>query len=166
MAGENVPVRLLQGGSTQEIGASGTVSVLSGGSIQLASGAVLNVAAGGSFVNAGGQAFSGSVLVSGSLSVTGPLAAPLITLGGTTAKMAFGTVGLTSGVGTIGVPGFTRVLSANANPILGEAPGLGSFTTVMIDLSLGGSGSIIFHGGAGTLPYSNNGTVSWMAWGT
>ena len=147
----NTPVRVLQGGSVLEVGSSGTISVLAGGSIQ----------------NAVAQSNSGSVTFSGSVSVTGVIsAANGITLGGTTAKWAFGTVGLTSGVGTIGVPGFIRVLSANANPILGEAPGLGSFTTVMVDLSLAASGSIIFHGGAGTLPYSNNGTVAWMAMGT
>lgn len=159
MANENVPVHLLQGGSVQEIAAGGTVLVSSGGSIQVASGAVINIAAGGSIVNAGGVALATGV------TLTNPTI-NVITLGGTTAKWAFGTVGLTSGVGTIGIPGFTRILAANANPILGEAPGLGSFTTVMVDLSLAGSGSIIFHGGAGTLPYSNNGTVSWMAFGT
>lgn len=143
MAGENVPVRHLQGGSVLEVASGGTISILAGGSIQ----------------NAGGQSASNMAITT--LTVTNP-----ITLGGTTAKWAFGTVGLTSGVGTIGVPGFTRVLAANANPILGEAPGLGSFTTVMIDLSLAGNGSIIFHGGAGTLPYSNNGTISWMCFGT
>lgn len=148
----NVPVRHLQGGSVLEVGPSGTALISSGGSMQVASGAVINIAAGGSFIGNG-------------VSIGTPVF-NVITLGGTTAKWAFGTVGLTSGVGTIGVPGFTRVLAANANPILGEAPGLGSFTTVMIDLSLSASGSIIFHGGAGTLPYSNNGTVAWMAFGS
>ena len=119
------------------------VQILQGGS-------VLNIGAGGSFV----------------ATSAAQVALPGITLGGTLAKWAFGTTALTSGVGTIGVPGFTRVLSVSANPILGEAPGLGSFTTLMVDLSLAASGSIIFHAGAGTLPYSNNGTVSWMAFGT
>lgn len=138
MSDFNTPIKLRQGGTVLEVASGGTINILAGGSIQ----------------NAGGQSIA-------SLSVTNP-----ITLGGTTAKWAFGTVGITSGVGTIGVPGFTRILSANANPVLGEAPGLGSFTTVMVDLSLSASGSIIFHAGAGTLPYSNNGTVSWMAFGT
>jgi hypothetical protein len=149
----------LQGGSTWTISDEGTMVVGAGGSIQVESGGVINVAAGGSIVNAGGLGLGAGV------SLTNP-AINVITLGGTTAKWAFGTVGLTSGVGTIGLPGFTRVLSANANPILGEAPGLGSFTTVMVDLSLAAAGSIIFHAGAGTLPYSNNGTVAWMAYGT
>ena len=143
MAGENTSVHFLQGGSVLELASGGTISISAGGSIQ----------------NAGGQSVTN--LSATTLTVTNP-----ITLGGTVAKWAFGTVGLTSGVGTIGVPGFTRILSASANPILGEAPGLGSFTTVMVDLSLSGSGSIIFHGGAGTLPYTNNGTVAWMAFGT
>lgn len=146
----NTPTYRRQQGSVFTIDSGGTLQILAGGSIQ----------------NAGGQSNSGSVVFSGSVSVTGVIGAPAITLGGTLAKWAYGTTALTSGVGTIGVPGFTRVLSANANPILGEAPGLGSFTTVMVDLSLAGAGSIIFHAGAGTLPYSNNGTVSWMAFGT
>lgn len=132
-----------QGGDVFTVDSGGTLQILAGGSIQ----------------NAGGVSLGAGV------SLTNP-SITVITLGGTTAKWAFGTVGLTSGVGTIGVPGFTRILSASANPILGEAPGLGSFTTVMVDLSLSGAGSIIFHGGAGTLPYSNNGTVAWMAFGT
>ena len=148
----NVPVRHLQGGSVLQVASSGTIDVQSGGSIQIESGAVIQIAPGGSFIGNG-------------VSIGTPVFT-VITLGGTTAKWAFGTVGITSGVGTIGVPGFTRILSASANPVLGEAPGLGSFTTLMVDLSLSGSGSIIFHAGAGTLPYTNNGTVSWMAFGT
>lgn len=139
----SVPVRHLQQGSVFEVASSGTALISTGGSIQVASGGNINVA------TATGITFQGGISV-----------------GGTVAKWAFGTVGITSGVGTIGVPGFTRVLSVNANPILGEAPGLGSFTTIMVDLSLAASGSIIFHAGAGTLPYSNNGTLAWQAFGT
>jgi hypothetical protein len=40
----NVPVRLLQQGSVEQIGASGTLLVSTGGSIQVAAGANLNVA--------------------------------------------------------------------------------------------------------------------------
>lgn len=134
----NTPTYRRQQGSVFTIDNGGTLQILAGGSIQ----------------NAGGMSLGGGV------------SASLLTLGGTTAKWAFGTVGFSAGPGTIGVPGFTRILSANANPILGEAPGLGSFTTVMIDLSLAASGSIIFHPGAGTLPYTNGGTLSWMAFGT
>ena len=126
------------------------INITQGGTqIIVGSGGTIVVQAGGSIQNAGGQSFSGP-----------------ISLGGTSAKWAFGTAALTSGVGTIGLPGFTRIFSATANPILGEAPGLGSFTTVMVDLSLAAAGSIIFHAGAGTLPYSNNGTLSWSAYGT
>ena len=151
MAGENVPVRFLQGGSVLEVGPSGTLSILAGGSIQ----------------NAGGQSFSGSVTISGSLSVTGPLGAPLATLGGTTAKWAFGTLGLASGIGTLGIPGFTRVLSVNANPILGENQGAGSAVFVLVDLSLSGSGSAIFRlGSVGGALWNANGTIAYMAFGT
>ena len=145
MSQYQTPITITQGGTQIIVGSGGTLVVQSGGSIQ----------------NAGGQSLSGGVSLTGAVSITGP-----INLGGTVAKWAFGTAALTSGVGTIGLPGFTRVLTATASPILGEAPGLGSFTTVMVDLSLAASGSIIFHAGAGTLPYSNNGTVSWHAFGT
>lgn len=152
----NTPVRHLQGGSVLEVASGGTISISAGGSLQNA----------GAVSNSGPQTFSGSVTVSGSLSVTGPLGAPNMTLGGTLAKWAFGTVGLTSGVGTIGVPGFTRVLAATSNAILGEAAGNGSTTSVQIDLSLAGAGSVIFHTSIGTLPAAANGTVVWMAFGT
>lgn len=140
----NTPVRILQQGSVLEVGAGGTVSVLAGGSIQ----------------NAGGQSVSN--LTATTLTVTNP-----ITLGGTTAKWAFGTVGLASGVGTIGVPGFTRLLSVNANPILGEAQGAGSAVFVLVDLSLSGAGSAIFRlGSVGGALWAANGSVAWMGFGT
>lgn len=146
----NTPVRILQQGSVLEVGPSGTVSILAGGSIQ----------------NAGGQSFSGSVTFSGSLSVTGVLAAPAITLGGTIGKWAFGTATLTSGVGTLGFPGFTRVYAANANVILGEASGLGSPTSVHTDYTLAGAGSIIFRAVAGTIGYAANVNIGYNALGT
>ncbi len=152
----NTPVSHLQGGSVLQVGPSGTLSILAGGSLQNA----------GAVSNSGPQVFSGSVTVSGSLSATGPVGAPLITLGGTTAKWAFGTAALTSGVGTIGVPGFTRVLAATSNVVLGEASGAGSTTSVQIDLSLSGAGSIIFHTAIGTLPGNVSGTVVFMCFGT
>lgn len=146
----NTPVRILQGGSVLEVGPSGTVSILAGGSIQ----------------NAGGQAFSGSVVVSGSLSVTGPFGAPNAVLGGTLGRWSFGTSGIASGVGTVAT-GLTRVFSANANPILGEAQGAGSAVFVLVDLSLAGAGSVIYRlGSVGGALWNANGTISWQALGT
>jgi hypothetical protein len=137
------PIYRRQQGSVFTVDSGGTLQILAGGSIQ----------------NAGGQSAASMAVTT--LSVTNP-----ITLGGTTAKWAFGTVALASGVGTIGLPGFTRVLSANANAILGEASGNGSATGVHIDLSLSGAGSIIFRALAGTLGYGAGATVSWQAYGT
>jgi hypothetical protein len=88
-----------------------------------------------------------------------------ISNGGTTGRWSFGTVGLTSGVGTVAT-GLNRVISAFGNPVSADPPGLGSFTTVVIDLSLSAAGSVIFRGGVGSLPYTNNGTLAWAAWGT
>ena len=149
MAGENVPVRFLQGGSVLEVASGGSISILAGGSIQ----------------NAGGQAFSGSVTISGSLSVTGPLGAPNITIGGTLGRWAFGTVGLTSGLGTIAT-GLTRVISANAAGLLGEAPNGGSVHWVLADLSLSGAGSVILRAGSANGQFGANCTVAWQAFGT
>lgn len=118
------------------------ITVDSGGSIQVLSGGVLSVASGGALSVAGG-----------------------ISSGGTLGRFAFGTAALTSGVGTIAT-GLSRVVSASIQPISADPPGLGSFTTSVIDLSLSGAGSVIVRAGAGTLPYTNNGTCAWMAWGT
>ena len=152
----NVPVRLLQGGSVLEVGPSGTINVLAGGSIQNA----------GAQSNSGPQSFSGSVTFSGSVSVTGVIAAPAITLGGSIGKWSFGTATLTSGVGTLGFSGFTRVMSANANIILGEASGLGSATSVHTDYTLAGAGSVIFRAVAGTSGYGANINIGYSAFGT
>jgi len=150
MAGENVPVRFLQGGSVLEVAASGTINVLAGGSIQ----------------NAGGISLGGSVAFSGSASFTGAVGAPNLALGGTLARWSFGTAGLTSGVGTIAT-GMTRVVSANANAILGEAQAAGSASHVMIDLSLSGAGSVIYRlGSVGGAVWAANGTIAWQAFGT
>lgn len=148
----NTPVRILQGGSVIEIGPSGTLSILAGGSVQNAGGASTN---------------SGSVTYSGSVSITGVVsAANGITLGGTLGKWSFGTTGLTSGVGTVAT-GLARVLSANANPILGETQGAGSAAFVFVDLSLSGAGSVIYRlGSAGGALWNANGTISWSAHGT
>jgi hypothetical protein len=146
----NTPVRILQGGSVLEVGPSGTVSILAGGSIQ----------------NAGGQAFAGSVIVSGSLSVTGVAAAPALTIGGTYGRWAFGTVGIAAGVGTFAT-GLTRVISANVNPLLGEAQGAGSAVFALVDLSLSGSGSVITRlGSVGGALWNAGGTVAYSAFGT
>jgi hypothetical protein len=146
----NTPTYRRQQGSVFTIDSGGTLQVLAGGSIQ----------------NAGGQSSSGSQVFSGSVSVTGVIGAPAITLGGTLGKWAFGTLSLTSGVGTLGVPGFTRVLSANANAVLGEASGNGSATGVHIDLSLSGAGSVIFRALAGTLGYAANQVITYNCFGT
>lgn len=119
-----------------------TFVVDSGGSIQVLSGGVLSLAAGATLNAAGG-----------------------ITSGGTLGRFAFGTIGFASGVGTI-TTGLTRVISASIQPISADPPGLGSFTTSVIDLSLAAAGSVIFRAGAGTLPYAAGGTAAWMAWGT
>ena len=138
----NTPVRLLQGGSTQEVGPSGTISIVSGGSIQVASGAIINVASGGTLNVAG--AFQ---------------------VGGTAGRFAFGTAGLASGVGTIAT-GLTTIVSVSANVISGVQGGAGSMSSAVYDDSLRASGSAIFRGLAGTLAFTgNNGTIAWIAFG-
>ena len=140
----NVPVRHLQQGSVLQVASSGTVQVQSGGSISVESGANINVAA------ATGITFQGGISV-----------------GGTVARWAFGTVGLASGIGTIGIPGFTRVLSVNANPVLGENQSSGSAAFVLTDLSLSASGSAIMRlGSVGGALWAANGTVAWQAFGS
>ncbi len=183
----NTPVRHLQGGSVLEVAASGTALVSSGGSIQVASGGIIQIAAGGSIVNGGANSFSGvqtiasggTLLVAsgGSIQVasggqlqaaaaTGLSAPAGMLMNGTVGKWAFGTATLTSGVGTLGIVGFTRVMSVNANVILGEASGLGSPTSVHTDYSLSASGSIILRAVAGTIGYGANINVGYQAFGT
>lgn len=118
---------------------------LQGGSVlQVASSGTISVQSGGGLVLDAGAVFS---------------------VGGTVGRWAGGTVALTSGVGTVAT-GLTRVLSASVQPVSADPPGLGSFTTAVIDLSLSGAGSVIIRAGAGTLPYTNNGTAAWLAFGT
>lgn len=139
----NTPIQIQQGGSVLNVASGGTVVIASGGSIQ----------------NAGGVSLGAGV------SLTNP-AINVITLGGTTGKWSFGTATLTSGVGTLGFPGFTRVMGANANIILGEASGLGSPTSVHTDYTLSGAGSIIFRAVAGTIGYAANVNIGFNAFGT
>lgn len=119
------------------------VQILQGGS-------VLNIGAGGSLVTT-----SAAQVALGN-----------ITLGGTVGKWSFGTATLTSGVGTLGFAGFTRVLGATANIILGEASGLGSPTSVHTDYTLAGAGSVIFRAVAGTIGYAANVNIGYNAFGT
>lgn len=116
----------------------------------LQGGSVLQVASGGSI----------------SIQSGGALTAPSgLTVGGTLGRWAFGTVGLTSALGTIAT-GLGRVIAATGNVVLGEPSGLGSTTSVQVDLSLAAAGSVIFRTSIGTLPAVANGTISWMAFGT
>lgn len=133
----NTPTYRRQQGSVFTVDSGGTLQILAGGSIQ----------------NAGGVSLGASVSVTN------------LTIGGTLGRWAFGTVGLTAGVGTVAT-GLSRVISVSVQPVSGDPPGLGSFTTSVIDLSLSGAGSIIIRMGAGTLPYTNNGTAAWLAFGT
>lgn len=136
----NTPNYQTQAGSQWNVG--GTLTVASGGSIQVASGGALNIAAAAGFSAPAG-----------------------ITLGGTAGRWAFGTVGLASGVGTIAT-GLTTVVSAGAFSVSGVQGGAGSMSSVVSDLSLSASGSVILRGLAGTLAFTgNNGTASWFAFG-
>lgn len=153
------------------IPSGGTITVAAGGSIQqagaqhvtglieIASGGSINVASGGSIqVPSGGQIRAAAA--------TGLSAPAGMLMNGTVMKWAMGTMTLTSGVGTLGVVGFTRVMAATANNILGEASGNGSATSVHVDLSLSGAGSVIFRAIAGTLGYGANQVISYQAVGT
>lgn len=122
----------------------------------------------GSIVTAG-TTNTGVLLASGSvrgspLTTAGTLIGAYLTLGGTTGRWAFGTVGLTSGVGTIAT-GLTTVQGAFANAIGGNSIGAGSLTSVQLDLTLGGAGSVIMRGLTAALPFSSNSTVTWGAFG-
>ena len=153
------------------IPSGGTITVAAGGSIQqagaqhvtgltnIASGGSINVASGGSI-----QVVSGGVIRAAA--ATGLSAPAGMLMNGTVMKWAMGTMTLTSGVGTLGVVGFTRVMAATANNILGEASGNGSATSVHVDLSLSGAGSVIFRAIAGTLGYAANQVISYQAMGT
>jgi hypothetical protein len=118
------------------------------------SGGTLQILAGGSFQNAGGMSLGAGVSVTN------------LTMGGTLGRWAFGTAGLTSGVGTIAT-GLNRVVSANAAPVLGEAQGVGSAAFAFTDLSLSAAGSAIFRlGSVGGAVWAANGTIAWQAFGT
>lgn len=152
-------ITVAAGGSIQQAGAQhvtgltniasgGSINVASGGSIQVASGGIVNVAAGGSIRSAQG------------------IQATTITLGGTMGRWAFGTTGITSGIGTFPT-GLARVISANANPIVTETQSAGSAAFVNVDLSLSASGSVIARiGSVGGALWNANGTIAWQAFGT
>jgi uncharacterized protein (DUF2345 family) len=177
----------LQGGSAWVVSDEGTLTIGAGGTLNVESGGIVNIAAGGSIVNGGEQAITGNLTIpsGGSITVasggsiqvasggvfraaaaTGLSAPAGMLMNGTVMKMAMGTATLTSGVGTVGVVGFTRVMAATANNILGEASGNGSATSVHVDLSLSGAGSVIFRAIAGTLGYAANQVISYQAMGT
>lgn len=137
MAGENVPVHFLQGGSVLEVAAGGTILVA--GSMQFASGGALNLASGAA------------------------LSVPNLTLGGTVFRAAYGTAALTSGVGTIAT-GLTRAFSGGAS-IVGR-PGAGSAYYTTLDMSLSGAGSIILYAGSSVGSFTGDSTVAWYAFGT
>lgn len=139
----------LQGGSTWTISDEGTLVIGNGGSIQVESGGIINIASGGSLAGNG-------------INLTAPVF-NTTTIGGTVFRPAYGTVGLTAGVGTIAT-GLTRAFAAGAS-IIGQ-PGLGSLLTVTHDLSLSASGSVIYWLGTQGGSYTGNGTVSWWAFGT
>lgn len=141
----------LQSGSTWVISDEGTLTVATGGSINVESGGVINIASGGSLTGNG-------------VNLTAPVFNN-ITVGGTLGRFAFGTVGLTSGLGTIAT-GLTRVVSAQAAGILGEPPNIGSVHWVLADLSLSASGSVIFRAGSANGQFGANATIAWSAWGT
>ena len=110
--------------------------------------------------------FKWSAVALSAAAATGLSAPAGMLMNGTVGKWAFGTLSLTSGVGTLGVVGFTRVMAATANAILGEASGNGSATGVHVDLTLSGAGSVIFRALAGTLGYGANQIISYQAFGT
>lgn len=100
-------------------------------------------------------------VVGGTLNLNGGV----ILNNGTVGRWSYGTVGLASGVGTIAT-GLTTVVSAWGASVSGVQGGAGSMSSVVVDLSLSGAGSVIFRGLAGTLAFTgNNGTVSWCAFG-
>ncbi len=146
----NTPVHILQGGSTQEIGPSGTVSLLAGGSIQVASGAVLNIASGGSLVNAGANSLAGvqsiasggtllaasggsvQVASGGAVSVAG---LETVLTGGTLLVNSGGSVQVASG-GAVSVAAATG-FSAPAGITLGGTAGKWAFGTLGLNAGVG-----------------------------
>jgi fibronectin-binding autotransporter adhesin len=149
-------ITVASGGSIQNAGVN---AVLSGGKVNVLSGGSILVASGGSAQVASG----GQIHVAAATGLSAPAG---MLMNGTVMKWAMGTLTLTSGVGTLGVVGFTRVMAATANNILGEASGNGSATSVHVDLSLSGAGSVIFRAIAGTLGYAANQVIAYQAIGT
>lgn len=102
-------------------------------------------------------------VVPGNLSAPGTATLGVLSLGGTVGRWAFGTAALTSGVGTIAT-GLASVISASASPLGGNI-GVGTISSLQVDLSLASSGSVIVRGLAAGLAFSANATVSWQAFG-
>lgn len=148
MAGENVPVRFLPGGSTQEVASSGSIVIKSAGSVQVESGGVINVAAGGSIINAGGQAFTGT-----------------ISIGGTVGRWAFGSAALDTGTALV-YTGLTTIVAVHASPIK-ASPGTAttSPSSFQIDASRFAQGTFYALGLQGTFNYGGAGTFTWQAHG-
>lgn len=142
MAGENVPVRHLQGGSVLEVASGGTISVLAGGSIQ----------------NAGGQSVA-------SLSATNATFAGTVSIGGTSGRWAFGSAALDGGTALV-YTGLTTIVAAQASPIK-ASPGTAttSPSSFQIDASRFANGTFYALGLAGTFNYGGAGTFTWNAFG-
>ena len=136
MAGENTPVHFLQGGSVLEVGAGGTINVLSGGSIQ----------------NAGGASFGAGASFAGTIGI-----------GGTFGRWAFGSAALASGTAMI-YTGLSQVVSFAVTPV-GSGTGAGTATSFQLDLSRAANGSVFAFGLTGTAAYAGAGTVLWQGFG-
>lgn len=139
MAGENVPVRILQGGSVLEVASGGSISILAGGSIQ----------------NAGGVAFgSAGVSFSGTVSI-----------GGTAGRWAFGSATLDTGTALV-YTGLSQIVAVAATP-LKTSPGTAttSPSSFQIDPARFANGTFYALGLAGTFNYAGAGTFTWQAFG-
>lgn len=153
MAGENVPVRFLQGGSALEVASGGTISVLSGGSIQ----------------NAGGQSVASlSVTTGGTLAqfrATDGTFAGTIGIGGVVGAWKFGSATLDNGTALV-FTGLSQIVAVGAWP-LKASPGTATTApaSFQIDPSRFANGTFYALGLAGTFNYAGAGTFTWYAMG-
>lgn len=138
MAGENVPVRFLQGGSVLEVASGGSISILAGGSIQ----------------NAGGLSLGANAAFSGTVSI-----------GGTAGRWAFGSATLDNGTALV-YTGLSQIVSVAATP-LKTSPGTAttSPSSFQIDPARFANGTFYTLGLAGTFNYAGAGTFTWQALG-